>query len=128
MNDEQKETMASAIGCGFILILVIAIPLSLFMAVCEWFVEANTALSNKRITIEGVVVNIEQYKEEIPQQPSRTPTEKRFRDKIRIVFEDGRIKEFIGTISKPIEKGKYYIITYNGHDCVVDVVEVKNNQ
>jgi hypothetical protein len=44
---------------------------------------------------------------------------------MKVTFEDGREKEFIGQSVKPVEIGKYYKFTYTLHDQIIEIEELK---
>jgi uncharacterized protein YxeA len=46
-------------------------------------------------------------------------------DKIKISFQDGRVKTLNGMSQKPLDSNKYYKITYNGSDFIKNVEEIK---
>lgn len=101
MKNDCETGVIGGIFCGMFVLLCSSI---LFLFILD---ESHKHYKNKQNQIEGFVLNVEFYKE----------------NKSKIIFKDGRIKEFDGVIPKPIEKGKYYIIIYNGYNYIVDLKE-----
>jgi hypothetical protein len=64
----------------------------------------------ERFVIEGVVAE-----SKVTNQPPH----------LSVVFKDGRAKEFSGVPTKPVEVDKYYKLTYDGLNTIVNVEEVK---
>lgn len=130
MANQQKEVSGDgffdAMGC-MIFPLCVVVGFLLLLALSE---ENKKNLQKEKHTIEGVISKIESYNVD-PPEPKED--EKRqstvyvgplyVRERTKIIFTDGRFKEFSGVLSKPLNLNKYYIITYNGLNQVVDFVE-----
>ncbi|MBY0549979.1 MAG: hypothetical protein K2W95_22080 [Candidatus Obscuribacterales bacterium] len=105
--------------------------------------EAQAKIDKERraesYTIEGRFKSVEMKTEEVPDNdPSKiektqdgnkvsvkTPVKKI--TTCVVTFEDGRQKSFRNVPSREMEKGKRYIITYNGLDEVTGVTEAASN-
>lgn len=128
------EALADGLGC--------LLPMLLFLAViilgCGGFIqftqEEMKKAEAKRETIEGVVEKVESYIVEPPVETEEEKEKKKnrttitigpghVRERTKVTFQDGRSKEFFGVFPKPMDKGKYYIITFNGFNRVVEINE-----
>jgi hypothetical protein len=129
------EAFADGVGCLMIVLLPIAIfigvPLLIGGMGMQFIMEENKKLQEERNVIEGVVSKVEPLIVEPPSDPPEDKEKKKgivikpahVRERTKITFSDGRTKEFYGILSKPMLVDKYYIITYNGLNRVVDFWE-----
>jgi len=144
MNQEEQEhpmeAAAEALGCLLMFVVVILImwglPAAGIFTLIEKVNEHNAELQQERHEIEGLVKAVEVT--DVPPPPTLDEiNEKReeegksrinfyydagphYKHNTKITFEDGRFMDFRGVTAKPIEIGKYYIITYNGLKEIVD--------
>lgn len=138
MSNNTKEgpldTFTDGVGCLLMMLLPIAlcigIPLLIGGMSVQFIMEENKKLQEERNVIEGVVSKVEPLIVEPPPKPPEDKeknhiviTSAHIRERTKITFSDGRTKEFYGILSKPMLVNKYYIITYNGLNRVVDFSE-----
>jgi uncharacterized protein YxeA len=99
-------------GCVIIvfLILVFAGPF-IFAGLARVYEDNKIATKmQERHQIEGVI-----------QQVEPVPSDNKF----YVKFTDGREKKLKGIASKPLVVGKYYRLTHDGVDNIIDVEEIK---
>jgi hypothetical protein len=140
-KEQEIPAVAEAAGCVVVPFLFIFLLFCAFMAMRDYKAEQDTKLEAERYEIEGRVsalemIDVPSLSEKMEQREKETGEKKpniiiqvgkTFDKKTKITFEDGREKEFNGVYKKPIEIGKYYLITYDGHDCIIDAVEKGQN-
>lgn len=145
-NEEEQakpgEAVADALGCVAIPLLVVLLMYGLPFIVSMGFIEEAKKMHEEkqaeRYAIEGEVASIEVREEEPEPEPEFMEKEGEKKPRIvikyggpskpktitRIEFVDGRFKEFRGVTEKPMEPGKYYKITFDGLDVIVEFEEV----
>lgn len=133
MSRESREGAFEGIACGLMFLLIFAIIVTACSGGIQLIQVNHKEMQDKRTEIEGVVVKVESYivpepKEEPPPDDGKKRTTIKIgpghvAERTKITFQDGRSKEFNGVMSKPLENGKYYIITYNGYNFVVEIKE-----
>lgn len=145
-QESPLEAAASAIGCLLIVLIVLGLMYGLPIAGIFTFVEKakeyNEELKAERHEIEGSVTAVEVS--DVPPPPTLEEENKQreeegkarinfrydvgpcYKNKTKITFEDGRFMEFNGITAKPIEIGKYYVITYNGLKEIVEFTTVNS--
>lgn len=130
MTEQERngvgEALGDALGCllPFLLMLAlfVGVPLLVFRAAGEKAGE----LAEVRCRIEGRVASVEAThveREKLERGVRIIVGDDGTGDRLVVTFEDGRKKSFSGTSAKPIEKGRYYVITYNGGNQIIDVEE-----
>ena len=121
-------------------LLFVVSPASLLVLGFGYAKHQSEKLSKEVHKIEGVIANIEIIPEEDKSQPLTKQEESTQPQranvivighdplagpKTKITFKDGRFMELRGLSSRPLEAGKYYIITYNGLKQITDTEEQK---
>ena len=131
--------VTSLSGCGLIYGPLIDKAADNMIKVMEAQAKIDKERRAESYIIEGRFKSLEMKTEEVADNdPSKiektqdgnkvsvkTPTKKIIT--CVVTFEDGRQKTFRNVPSREMEKGKKYIITYNGLDEVTGVTEAANN-
>jgi hypothetical protein len=140
MNDKQEGgSIADALGDALsvvvpiilVILLVVILPNFQLQTFIHTFTQYEKELSAERHEIEGVVKSVEvvDVKPEPPPPVKEDDKKGRMhvdiqlggsRKQTKITFEDGRSMDFYGVSAKPVEVGRYYVITYDGRNRIVD--------
>jgi hypothetical protein len=122
-------------GCILLFFLIIILAPLIFVGVMMLYSEHKREQASKeRHVIEGTVAKVESYKVDPPKPPDNEDDKKRSRinitiggastnERLKVTFKDNRHKEFVGISPKPLEVDKFYIITYDGLNTILQVEE-----
>jgi hypothetical protein len=106
LNKLFRKGDVDGCACVFIFALLVLMGVGLYYM--------DSAKSRERHYIEGTIGSVSN-----PWAPGPA-----YNNRVQVNFVDGRFMIFAGVSPKPLEQGKYYKITYDGNNKLIDIEEI----